>query len=774
MTRRLVIAFALWIFAVFPLRAETVEVRSGEHDDFTRLVLSVPRGSMWDLGRSGKDYVFRLDRVDTTYDLRRAFERIPRDRIGSLTDEGEGSLNINLVCDPCHAEAFVFRGDLVVVDIIDGPPAEDSLFETPIGYELVQDIPPGQTAESPFAFREEAAEMRSAEIDLGAAVSSLDDHLRAAANSQVAINEQALTASIARAASQGLLTLAVPLEGVVPRAEPGPLDIARSTMPYSAALDAVERPELNADASEALATEARQPSIASPGIEAHTSLDEAFGLEVVMGSLATGHQECMESDTFDLAAWAPNGSDFATVISARRSELTTAADRVDEDAVLALARAYIHFGFGLEARMILAQDGKQSHARLLLSELARVVDGEPVKTGLLGSQAACGTAGALWAILSDSAGPRDVDRNTVLRAFLQLPSNLKAHLGPALAEDFLASNDLETAGMILDSASGADVIADPKNTVVHEDYRAALDDAGLGQATRGAAVIAPPRPTPQAVIQSLSRALEAGRTPRSRDIELAESFRFEYEGDPIVAELAEVEIRAHAATGSYDTALALTAETASAIGRDRKRALQGAVVAMMVEELGDRDFLERVYSGLPADLPAETENLAAARLLALGFPEKAMELLSGEAMREAAAERRYLRAEAAIMLKDGRSALNSLLGVNDVRAAALRAEAYALLGDHEAAFSARAMAEIATGDPLEAWRAEAWNRLAASDDPLFRDLSDEILRTPLPGATAPVETLSEARDYLQSAERSQAMIEEMLDRFRLDADLPSN
>ena len=61
------------------------------------------------------------------------------------------------------------------------------------------------------------------------------------------------------------------------------------------------------------------------------------------------------------------------------------------------------------------------------------------------------------ALLAGGTDAGSVDRNLVLRAFLQLPRPLKQQLGPTLADQFLAANDLDSAGMILDAAAGREM-----------------------------------------------------------------------------------------------------------------------------------------------------------------------------------------------------------------------------------------------------------------------------------------------------------------------------
>ena len=86
---------------------QTARVMSGEHADFTRLVIELPGAGGWTLGRTATGYAFASDdRVQPTYDLATVWDRIPRSRLQSLrTDPGSGVLLSSFAC-PCHDSVF--------------------------------------------------------------------------------------------------------------------------------------------------------------------------------------------------------------------------------------------------------------------------------------------------------------------------------------------------------------------------------------------------------------------------------------------------------------------------------------------------------------------------------------------------------------------------------------------------------------------------------------------------------------------------------------------
>ena len=129
--RAILVAIALVALAL-PVAAQTasgdrVQVRSGNHPDFARLVLVYSDPRRWSVVPTDAGY--RIDIAGTVdFDVARVFDLIPRDRIGAVTVGSGGSLEIDVVCD-CHVDALELPGRGLVVDIRDGPAPPGNPFE---------------------------------------------------------------------------------------------------------------------------------------------------------------------------------------------------------------------------------------------------------------------------------------------------------------------------------------------------------------------------------------------------------------------------------------------------------------------------------------------------------------------------------------------------------------------------------------------------------------------------------------------------------------------
>lgn len=126
--------FLVLMLLAHPAMAEVARLNSGEHTDFSRLVITLASPSPWSLMRDGQAQVLNFERAGITFDTSTVFDRIPRSRIADLQQQqGQSSLRIGLACD-CTATAFEFRPGIIVVDVRANPasdPKTELLTETP-------------------------------------------------------------------------------------------------------------------------------------------------------------------------------------------------------------------------------------------------------------------------------------------------------------------------------------------------------------------------------------------------------------------------------------------------------------------------------------------------------------------------------------------------------------------------------------------------------------------------------------------------------------------
>ena len=120
MIRPVLIALAIAFPATWSV-AQTVEVRAGDHDGFTRLVFGLPEGANWDMQPvpSENAYVLSVSGV-SSFELATVFSRIGRDQVADVRMlEDAQSLRIEMACQ-CVAETSLIGRNMLIVDIASG------------------------------------------------------------------------------------------------------------------------------------------------------------------------------------------------------------------------------------------------------------------------------------------------------------------------------------------------------------------------------------------------------------------------------------------------------------------------------------------------------------------------------------------------------------------------------------------------------------------------------------------------------------------------------
>ena len=131
------ITLAAMLLALLPCvgLAQSVVLRSGEHDDFTRLVFDMPSDLRWRVDRpERRKLAVTFDARGLDLDVSSVFDRINTERISEVTPlpNGDG-VSIELACR-CSADSFLHQDDMLVIDIRDAigvvEPLEGDLAET--------------------------------------------------------------------------------------------------------------------------------------------------------------------------------------------------------------------------------------------------------------------------------------------------------------------------------------------------------------------------------------------------------------------------------------------------------------------------------------------------------------------------------------------------------------------------------------------------------------------------------------------------------------------
>jgi hypothetical protein len=637
--------------------AQTARVISGEHSDFTRLVIELPEAADWMVGRTAMGYGFTtLAPIQPGYDLSGVWDRIPRTRLQALrVDPESGALLLALAC-VCHVFPFEYQPGMVVLDVRTGPAPTGSVFEA------------NMTRAAPLKLRDPPP---------FAPVETVYDWLGGPLKAPV------------RAPS-------VPLRLSLGREDPS-LDPLREEL-----LLQLSRGAVDGVVDMVLPEKRREPELLGMGdlSGALIRIGELPGLEVGNDSLEADEEgnQCIRDEAIDLPNWG-DGRPPLDLLAAARAGLYQEFDALSPEALETAVRLHLYLGFGAEARQyaaLLADEENEVDLSPLLS-MARLIDGEVDPTSPFASMLGCDGSAALWAALAHSSLPTGaaVDTKAVVRSFQALPPHLRRHLGPRLAS-LLLQRDAEAARMIRDafqrtpgSPAGAVALMDAEADLNASRPGAALNHAETAVLEDGAGL--------QGLVALVEAHFRSG-VPLAPEVSHSLMALRDVSGED-KARHERALVLALVLSGHVEEAFAL-ASPDRPYSADLWRALmqQGDDNAFLAQAV-----LRQVEA--PPKVDAEVGLAIADRLAGLGFYDAALIWL-GATDASATLERRIATARAQLGLGNAREVLQLLSGADGVEAQGLLVKAYQELGAYEAA--RRLLVEA--GKPEESNRLAAWDR----------------------------------------------------------------
>lgn len=757
------------LFLATSAAAQNIRVVSGEHDGFSRLVLNIGPSVDWSVEPVVGGYALELEGSAGQFDLRNAFDRIPRDRIQDIEITTEGRLFIASTCD-CHIFPLDVGDGLLAIDIRDGPPGPDAVRYNVIGTDAAADAEPdtdpvseATTSEVPrytppairlplnipgFTpsnsddpslqisqedFEGSVNEEEPVNVPSATLADGPDDTER---TDRAAETEAALLEQIARAASQGLLDAEIP----------GPDELLFDPSPDEHESD----------------PEPLEPLRDRGHVAVITSVDDATrgGTKAQTDS----GQVCLPDRYFEIEDWGiplRTGADIGYF----RSGIIGEFDEADGEGVTALARHYIYITFGAEALVVIARFEDDIERSDILMLMAEVMDHGAARNAMsFVEQMACDGPVALWAAAAQPKLYRYQSINTAaLRgAFAALPPHLRRHLGPTLAAKFLSIDDMETADAI--QAATTRVFSETSPELGLLEARRDLADGEPEAARRklDEVVDQADELLPDALIERVEAAL-AHQEPVPEDvISLVKSVGFEHRGTETGAALARAEIRALASAAHYAEAFQRLdgARSDGTAAGNVSIDLSREVFSLLVDDPSDEEFLARTVARLSeaATLPTPLRRQIAIRLLDLGFSAQSRIVLGGDgALPEP--QDRVIFARIALAQAKPQVAVGYLAGLESDEAVRLRAEAMSLAQDHAGAMENYTRLGDEPAAARAAWRGGFWDALATNAESPFaqagelmrqQDSTSDLPPTPLARNESLIESSRSARETIET------------------------
>lgn len=643
MIRFLTLILVLLPFSSF---AQAVAVTSGEHDGFSRLVLTLPKPADWLLQRTQTGYVFSTRATKSEYDLSDVYRRINPDRLTRIEPNEQG-LQLTLNC-VCHAIPFELRPGIVVIDLKDGAAPDGSSFELEAGGVR---LPPLAKVEASEAEQELAPEASSY-----VAEPVLIDAISGAARIQKAVD-------------------LLPVQTGQPS-----LNEARDELLWRLSKGAAEGV---VEVTEGLDHDQTGPGAESrvENIQIGAGIDAKSANQPIAPMTAVG-TACLPDSELEISAWS-GAENIVSGFSDHTTHLVGEFDHPNETAVRRSVRFYLALGFGAEARQILKALKVSLPDQNLLNTISYIVDLEMPPGAVLDGMEVCDTSAALWAVLAlDEIPPtRQVAIPAVLRSFSALPRHLRNHLGPPLANRFLAWNDPVTARAIRDAILRAPGEVARPVQMLEAEIALANDDAKTAEEILLPMVGSSGPEGIQSALTVIEQQVHSGQEVSSEMTTAAEALLAEAVGGQDEAVLRTALAKAYASQDRFSDAFDVLAVA---------KGDAGPVWTMLAKIGSDSAVITHAIMGSKDALPVldvVTDRIFARRLLDLGFPGPATHWVMGDHHAPAVPllEDTLLIAEAHIARNDGIRALRALEGYDDAAATVLKAKASALLQSADAA-----------------------------------------------------------------------------------------
>ena len=91
------IALCLWLACAAQAFAAPVQVKAGEHNGFTRIVVDYGKAVQWQVGRTDDGYELRIEGDQPEYDFTDSFKIIGTSRLVSLwADQPAGAMRMGV------------------------------------------------------------------------------------------------------------------------------------------------------------------------------------------------------------------------------------------------------------------------------------------------------------------------------------------------------------------------------------------------------------------------------------------------------------------------------------------------------------------------------------------------------------------------------------------------------------------------------------------------------------------------------------------------------
>lgn len=724
-----------------------IPVRSGAHATFARLVLDVPKEKKWSLEETAAGITITIAGHTDGFDTSRIFDRIGQTRVRAV-DSDATSLNIMYGCE-CQADVFR-SGAMLVVDV-SALAAGSTDKNQNNGLSLLQFVGSTQLRFTPDKAGNEVR-ISAPPTSSGAPVAEEAPSalLSEAAPSTTEVSnlkkaQEQLASRMGFAASTGVLQPSNPSVAVPLRQQRPQID----TSIFDSSIQTLEEQQAGPPSSNLRVTSSSDLPNTNP-----------------LDTSTTQGVQCIDPLEVRVQDWGTT-TGFAASISSLRSVLFSEFDKIDKDVAVELARLYLHFGFGAEAKQVLSISADLGPANRALVDIADVMEfGSAQANNYLGNFTDCDSDVALWAILSArSLRPSSsVDSSAALLALSSLPLHLRNFLAPALSRKLLAYGDDVAAAAALRGLERSVEPLPNAAELAKADIELTRGDVEAAQRRLEAIVASNDQQSAEALIRYVNTQLDK-EVEISPDIAtLVEAYLVEMRDDPLGEELQHTHVLALAKSDQFDSAFDVFRLMRPSGSFSDTETLHSTLLFLLAKNANDTTFLKHAFPAMAEPgkaLSARTTDAFAQRLVDLGFFSEAKQFLSTQTGTPVTRKRKMLLAQISLGLSQPQVALAQLSGVAGDSADSLRAQANLNAGYHDDAYKLFSGLGDKGRRTQAAWLSDNWQQLLGVDDPVLGSVA-ELTSSNLDTSNTSNGVLKRMRGALEESANARRVVEQLL------------
>ncbi|NSX54665.1 hypothetical protein [Parasulfitobacter algicola] len=679
--RILLIFFAY--FCVSVANAEVAAIRSGEHTDFSRLVIQFSDRPAWDLLQVGDNYTLSVTDTGQRFNTSVIFDKIPRTRVSNVADLKNGSIVLEVECD-CYVDASNYKENSIIIDVVDSSVPKDSRI-------LLEADDPLQTMKERLPVVFEDSETVDAKHSVSDGFKRHIEDIQAQKN-KVALVQADLVKQLGMAAADGLVN--------VDLKQPDP---------------AIENKENHT------------PDFSLPDLP----LNSKGHVRFTNGAANTQREtvklqdqpNCIQDDRLNISSWG-KPDQFTFGLSQWRSRLLGEFDRPEADAYIGLIRHYLYFGLGAEARELIENIEMDFPDKAILYELAQIFEKQEFSnSNVFASQLSCNSVTALWAILAIGSEPHpDINETAILRGFNTLPLHLRQYLAPTLAENLSRNQRQDVARQILTAATRIDDVSSSQLVMAEaeleiEDGRAKQAEARLETLIGTNSHIAV-----DALIALINGKILRNEAVTAEQITQIAAFAFEHKGSKRGLRLSELHVKAASSAGMLD-------ETVRALSSAERLTsdLASKAAINLATNADEMDFLSIAFSPPkqfdPSNLTISAKTAIADRLVQTGFFRQAQNWFENVAFEDMPLDAKLILAESHLGVGDFQAVILTLKDIDSPAAAKLNARAEFALGNFTTAHAG--YKEVGQDDMVRvsAWNSGDWDLIEQTETQIQPEIS---------------------------------------------------